>query len=610
MTGISHQFPFAVAIVLLYIILGHWLERYRKRGRGGHCCAHESGPAVILGAIVGGILKAGWGETAPFSADVFFFFVLPPVIFAQGYTLHGSTFFANFHYIFAFGIVGTLMQFVLLTAFISALSGSISELGGTTIHLETVECLLLAAVLSPSDEVAVLSLIKPDDYPKLGAILFGEGVLNDALSIVLFRAVFNLSLEGDGGASELNDGPGAVTRRLTSEALWLLVVAVVLGLAVGLLVSRLFKVTPSLRAHPTRQCALVLLGGYLAYGASEALEMSGITALFFASISMARYAWHSLSGTAQVATVVQFESMATMAEAFAFTYARSLATTSTFSSSTLLTHSSSTCLQTRYLGLSVFALTASKVSLGFTLAMLLAVLVTRALAISAIVMVGRLLSPGSWRHGDYSIGWPEASVVSTGGMVRGAIAWAQVLQIQTKNREVLVTTTMFIVLVTTIAGGGGIPLLLQKLHARGHLEGGGGAGGDGGDAHGARPMSPTGAGSSEGGGGLLHQRITRWFVDFDKRRMQPVFGGAAKAAAGREMQSKAGGNDLGTALLSSAQQQTPSAVDQQPGAVPEASLDASTMYGRGFAAYAAAAAANKQSVEESGLDYAEMMNEI
>ena len=581
MTGISHQFPFAVAMVLLYIILGHWLERYRKRGRGGHCCAHESGPAVILGAIVGGILKAGWGETAPFSADVFFFFVLPPVIFAQGYTLHGSTFFANFHYIFAFGIVGTLMQFVLLTALISALSGSISDLSdGTTIHLETVECLLLAAVLSPSDEVAVLSLIKPDDYPKLGAILFGEGVLNDALSIVLFRAVFNLSLEGDGGASELNDGPGAVTRRLTSEALVLLVVAVVLGLAVGLLVSRLFKVTPSLRAHPTRQCALVLLGGYLAYGASEAFEMSGITALFFASISMARYAWHSLSGTAQVATVVQFESMATMAEAFAFTY----------------------------LGLSVFALTASKVSLGFTLAMLLAVLASRALAISVIVMVGRLLSPGSWRHGDYSIGWPEASVVSTGGMVRGAIAWAQVLQIQTKNREVLVTTTMFIVLVTTIAGGGGIPLLLQKLHARGHLEGGGGGGG--GAAHGARPTSPTGAGSSEGGGGLLHQRITRWFVDFDKRRMQPVFGGPAKAAAGREMQSKAGGNDLGTALLSSAQQQTPSAVDQQPGAVPEASLDASTRYGRGFAAYAAAAAANKQSVEESGLDYAEMMNEI
>jgi len=581
MTGISHQFPFAVAMVLLYIILGHWLERYRKRGRGGHCCAHESGPAVILGAIVGGILKAGWGETAPFSADVFFFFVLPPVIFAQGYTLHGSTFFANFHYIFAFGIVGTLMQFVLLTALISALSGSISDLSdGTTIHLETVECLLLAAVLSPSDEVAVLSLIKPDDYPKLGAILFGEGVLNDALSIVLFRAVFNLSLEGDGGASELNDGPGAVTRRLTSEALVLLVVAVVLGLAVGLLVSRLFKVTPSLRAHPTRQCALVLLGGYLAYGASEAFEMSGITALFFASISMARYAWHSLSGTAQVATVVQFESMATMAEAFAFTY----------------------------LGLSVFALTASTVSLGFTLAMLLAVLASRALAISVIVMVGRLLSPGSWRHGDYSIGWPEASVVSTGGMVRGAIAWAQVLQIQTKNREVLVTTTMFIVLVTTIAGGGGIPLLLQKLHARGHLEGGGGGGG--GAAHGARPTSPTGAGSSEGGGGLLHQRITRWFVDFDKRRMQPVFGGPAKAAAGREMQSKAGGNDLGTALLSSAQQQTPSAVDQQPGAVPEASLDASTRYGRGFAAYAAAAAANKQSVEESGLDYAEMMNEI
>ena len=191
--AISHQFPFAVGMVLLYIIVGHALERYRQAGRGGHCCAHESVPAVLLGMLVGAVLRWGLDERVPFSADVFFFFVLPPIIFAQGYMLRGRNFFDNFYHIFAFGIMGTLLQFVILTSIASGCSGLVSAFGqGGRIQFNVLECLVLAAVLSPSDEVAVLSLVKPETFPQLGAILFGEGVLNDALSIVLFRAVFNM----------------------------------------------------------------------------------------------------------------------------------------------------------------------------------------------------------------------------------------------------------------------------------------------------------------------------------------------------------------------------------------------------------------------------------
>ena len=44
------------------------------------------------------------------------------------------------------------------------------------------EVLLLCSVLSSADEVAALALIKQEEYPKLSAVLFGEGVLNDAVS--------------------------------------------------------------------------------------------------------------------------------------------------------------------------------------------------------------------------------------------------------------------------------------------------------------------------------------------------------------------------------------------------------------------------------------------
>jgi len=40
-----------------------------------------------------------------------------------------------------------------------------------------------------SDAVAALTIIKADKYPKLFSIVFGEGLLNDAVSIIIFDAV-------------------------------------------------------------------------------------------------------------------------------------------------------------------------------------------------------------------------------------------------------------------------------------------------------------------------------------------------------------------------------------------------------------------------------------
>jgi NhaP-type Na+/H+ or K+/H+ antiporter len=51
------------------------------------------------------------------------------------------------------------------------------------------ECLLLASVLCATDTVAALTIVKEKKFPTLNSILFGEGVVNDAVSILLFRAV-------------------------------------------------------------------------------------------------------------------------------------------------------------------------------------------------------------------------------------------------------------------------------------------------------------------------------------------------------------------------------------------------------------------------------------
>ena len=53
---------------------------------------------------------------------------------------------------------------------------------------------MVSSVLCATDTVAAMSLIKPEKYPVLNAVLFGEGIINDAVAIILFRTVSELKL--------------------------------------------------------------------------------------------------------------------------------------------------------------------------------------------------------------------------------------------------------------------------------------------------------------------------------------------------------------------------------------------------------------------------------
>ena len=60
------------------------------------------------------------------------------------------------------------------------------------------DILLFSAVISATDTVAALTFIKEDKDPKLFAILFGEGVLNDAVCIVLYRIIKEFTESNEG----------------------------------------------------------------------------------------------------------------------------------------------------------------------------------------------------------------------------------------------------------------------------------------------------------------------------------------------------------------------------------------------------------------------------
>jgi NhaP-type Na+/H+ or K+/H+ antiporter len=448
--GTEFEIPLAVLILLLYIVLGHSLEMWKemraerdaayahagivtqhKRSRF-LCTFHESGPAILLGLAVGLMMNYGADQQFDFNADIFFYAVLPPIIFHQGYALKKRNFFKFFTVIFSFGILGTLIQFSVIAAmsfFLTNIEGfPVLRDDGVPIGLTLHESMLVASIFSAADEVATLSLIKQDEYPKLAAVLFGEGVLNDAMSILLFRVVMNMSREG-GTSKALENGPMLILE-LVWKAVYLLVTSGASGSAVGLAISLLLKNVPSLQSSPVRQTAILMLGGYFSFCISEALELSGILAVFFCGLTLSHYAWHSLGSEAQTTSKITSETISMIAEAYCFAA----------------------------IGLSVHEFDASQWCASFTLLSIVSLMTARAIAIYGTCLVGRFFDPK-----QFKIPLAEQNVLFFGGLVRGAISWAQVVQVGDAHHGMLVTTTLGVVVFTVVIFGAVMPFFTGGL---------------------------------------------------------------------------------------------------------------------------------------------------
>jgi len=73
-----------------------------------------------------------------------------------------------------------------------------NDYSGAVINFSIKEILLFASVISATDTVAALTFVKEDSHPKLFSILFGEGVLNDAVCIVLYRILRDFTTSNEG----------------------------------------------------------------------------------------------------------------------------------------------------------------------------------------------------------------------------------------------------------------------------------------------------------------------------------------------------------------------------------------------------------------------------
>ncbi|XP_027189310.1 sodium/hydrogen exchanger 1-like isoform X5 [Cicer arietinum] len=281
------------------IIVGHLLEENRW--------ANESITALLLGLCSGVVVllvtKFRSTKILIFSEDLFFLYLLPPIIFNAGFQDKKKQFFRNFITILLFGVLGTVISFCLISLGAFLL---FTRIGITNLGIK--DHLAIGAILSATDSVCTLQVLSQDETPLLYSIVFGEGVVNDATSIVLFNSVQTLNF------STMN----AITAlKLLGTFFYLFCTSTALGI---ILYADLLYDDEFFRHSTDREVALMMLMAYLSYMIAELLNLSGILTIFFCGIVMSHYTWHNVTGSSRTTTKHAFATISFIAETFIFLY--------------------------------------------------------------------------------------------------------------------------------------------------------------------------------------------------------------------------------------------------------------------------------------------------
>lgn len=90
-----------------------------------------------------------------------------------------------------------------------------------------------SATICASDSVAALTMIKSNTYPKLFSIVFGEGMVNDAVAIILFKVVGDIFSNGT---------PDENAGLILLGIIWKFIVNVLCSLLIGSGCGKLFPI--------------------------------------------------------------------------------------------------------------------------------------------------------------------------------------------------------------------------------------------------------------------------------------------------------------------------------------------------------------------------------
>jgi CPA1 family monovalent cation:H+ antiporter len=224
---------------------------------------------VIVGLILSalGLLPAVRLEPA-----LVLFVFLPALLFEGAWSLNWQLLRSEWRSIFFLAGPGLLLSLVIIAVVVHLLEG-----------LDWGLAFLLAAILSPTDPVAVLSLfrqLRVDE--RLSVIIEGESLFNDGVAGALYQALLAALLLQEAGQSPnglLALGEGTLFLLLKAGG------ALALGLGTGWLISRLVRRID----EPPVETTITLIAAYGLYWLADRLGLSAIIAVIVVGLVLGNY---------------------------------------------------------------------------------------------------------------------------------------------------------------------------------------------------------------------------------------------------------------------------------------------------------------------------------
>uniref|UniRef100_G3RD65 Sodium/hydrogen exchanger n=1 Tax=Gorilla gorilla gorilla TaxID=9595 RepID=G3RD65_GORGO len=367
----------------------------------------ESALLIVLGLVLGGIVWAA-DHIASFTLTptVFFFYLLPPIVLDAGYFMPNRLFFGNLGTILLYAVVGTVWNAAttglsLYGVFLSGLMGDL--------QIGLLDFLLFGSLIAAVDPVAVLAVFEEVHVNEvLFFIVFGESLLNDAVTVVLYNVFESFVALGGDNVTGVDCVKDIVSFFVVSLG------GTLVGVVFAFLLSLVTRFTKHVRII---EPGFVFIISYLSYLTSEMLSLSAILAITFCGICCQKYVKANISE--QSATTVRYtmKMLASSAETIIF----------------------------MFLGISAVNPFIWTWNTAFVLLTLVFISVYRAIG---VVLQTWLLN----RYRMVQLEPIDQVVLSYGGL-RGAVAFALVVLLdgdKVKEKNLFVSTTIIVVFFTVI----------------------------------------------------------------------------------------------------------------------------------------------------------------
>ncbi len=224
---------------------------------------------VIVGLVIG---VTSLFPSIHFQPDVVLFLFLPALLFEGAWNVDTKLLRRDALLVFAFAVPGLVLSLAVIA---------------TVVHfgaaLAWLPALLVGAVVSPTDPLAVISLLRQLGLPdRLVTILEGESLFNDGVGAAAFQLILATLLTSLHAPSEFNGIPAPV---VALKALWLLGGGVLIGAVVGYVVSHLVRVVDD----PLLETTVTFSVAYGAYILGVLAGTSGLLAVVSAGLLLGSY---------------------------------------------------------------------------------------------------------------------------------------------------------------------------------------------------------------------------------------------------------------------------------------------------------------------------------